>query len=230
MTMEHGRCFICSKYFMNLFSLIDALLNPQIGIEQIGNFISLGVGHGSKLIFDKVINGENVNLFCLLIALDIFSVNRNKRARESSWFDPNPRDHIELEVPAASVSDHDSGSENADIPTPTTDNETYSELEGDDAGMLVIISEPYQMCPAFMQYCSQAMQTSVPGFDPFPRTYRKAMKDKRHWKHAAYTEFAIMHEKSVSRFPRKQNLLPGRKIIGIVDGFSKLKTMEHIVL
>jgi hypothetical protein len=134
----------------------------------------------------------------------------------TSWFNPNPREHIELEVPTPSVSEHDSGSENANVPAPTTDTETDSELEGEEVGLLGLIQEPYQMLPGFMHYCSQAMQTIVPGFDPFPKTYREAMnrKDKPNWKHAAYTEFANMHEKSVWIFFKKKNLPPGRKIIG----------------
>ena len=57
-------------------------------------------------------------------------------------------------VPTPSVSEHDSGSENADVPTLTTEHETDSELEGEDVGILCLLKEPYQMCPGFMHYRS----------------------------------------------------------------------------
>ena len=66
--------------FMNLFSLTKAMLNPQIGIQRIGKFIALGVGNGNKLIFDKIIDGGNGNL----LAVDIFPVQRNNPAQQSS--------------------------------------------------------------------------------------------------------------------------------------------------
>ena len=66
--------------FMNLFSLIKAMLDPRISIERIGKYIALGVGHNNKLIFDKVIDGGNGNL----LAVDIFPVYRNNQANKSS--------------------------------------------------------------------------------------------------------------------------------------------------